>query len=249
MKVNIFSQKEKPTKSLELNNDVFGLKPSESLITQVVTTYLANYRNPIAHSKNRGEVRGGGRKPWRQKGTGNARAGSTRSPLWRGGGVTFGPRNTRNYSKRLNKKMAILALKMVLSEKISNKKLIITDSLNLDKISTKQLEKSLYALPIEEGSILVVLDKTNVNLELSANNLPYLKTVQVPGLNLIDIINHDYIVTTTEGIKKIEAIFKENEIKPVSKETKPAKETKEKSKMTKSDEKIAKIKTAKKEIK
>ena len=249
MKLNIISLKEGNAKSLELDNDIFGLKPSQDLITQVVTTYSANLRRPVAHTKNRGEVSGGGRKPWRQKGTGNARAGSTRSPLWRGGGVTFGPRNTSNYSKRLNRKMAATALKMVLSAKIAEKKLIVTDSLSVKEISTKKFEKLLFNLPIEEGSILLVLAKTDVNLELSCKNLPYLKTVQVSGLHLIDIINYDYLVTNTDGIKAIENMFKNKEAIKDNIEPKVMKITPRKIEKVVLVKKDVKLKAAKKEIK
>lgn len=206
MKVKIVN-KSGPADSLEVSSDVFSLKENPELISQALQKELANRRRSIAHTLDRGEVAGGGRKPWRQKGTGNARAGSNRSPLWRGGGITFGPRNTRNFSKKLPKKMAAQAIKMALSDKIRDKKLILVSSLHLQKISTRAVQDFLEKLPIQEGKILVVLGKTNINLELSTANLKYIKTVLVDGMNLLDIINHDYLITDKEALKAIEKRF------------------------------------------
>lgn len=210
MKIKVFDQSGKAGKDIEVSSAVFDVALSPPLISQVVQTQLANRRRAIAHTKDRGEVSGGGRKPWRQKGTGSARAGSSRSPLWRGGGITFGPRNTRNYQKRLPHKMAAKALKMALSEKAKDKKIIVVSSFSFEKASTSQMQDFLEALPIEEGKILIVLSKTNVNLELSAANLKYLKTVLVDGLNLVDILNYDYLVTDKDGVKAIEKRFLKN---------------------------------------
>lgn len=205
MKVKVVGKNEM---TMEASADVFGVPSNPKLITQAIQTQLSNQRRPTAHTLDRGDVSGGGRKPWRQKGTGNARAGSIRSPLWRGGGVTFGPRNNRNFSKKIPKKMAAQAIKMALSSKMKDKKLIVVSSLNLPKISTRAVQDFLEKLPIQEGKILVVLGETNINLELSTANLKYIKTVLASGLNLLDIINHDYLITDKESLKAIEERFK-----------------------------------------
>lgn len=205
MKIKVIGQKDA---SLEISPDVFGLKPNHKLISQVVLAHLANRRKPTAHTKTRGEVSGGGKKPWRQKGTGNARAGSSRSPLWRGGGVTFGPRKNRNYSKKIPSKISNSALKMVLSLKFKENKIIVTPILKVDKISTSQMQSFFEKLPIKEGKIILVLAKTDVKLELSVSNLGYLKTILPDGLNVIDILSSDYIVTDKAGLKAIEEKLK-----------------------------------------
>ena len=211
MKVKVFGTSQKSTGStreVELSSAVFGQKTNSKIISQTVQAQLGNRRKPIANTKTRGEVQGGGRKPWRQKGTGNARAGSNRSPIWRGGGITFGPRKTRNFSKKLPKKMASYALKIALSEKAKDKKLIVVSSFAFKEISTSKVQDFLEKLPIEEGKILVVLAETDVNLELSAANLKYIKTVLTQGLNLIDLLYYDYLLTDKDGLKAIENKFK-----------------------------------------
>lgn len=209
MKVKVYSPNSKASNSLEVSPGVFDVKESQKLLTQAVQTQLANLRRPVAHTKDRGEVSGGGRKPFRQKGTGRARAGSIRSPLWRGGGVVFGPKNLRNYSKRFPQKMARKALLMVLSEKLRQGKLIVVGKFRpaFGGIATSQMQDFLEKLPIEEGKILLVLAKTDANLELSTANLPYAKTILVSGVNLLDLLNYDYLVTDKEGIKSIEKQF------------------------------------------
>jgi len=201
---------------IEISPVISNAKPNDTLLAQVIRANLANLRESNAHSKNRGEVSGGGRKPFKQKGTGRARAGSSRSPLWTGGGVTFGPRNNRNYSQRLPQKMSASATRVVLSEKLKNNKFLVVKNFDFDKISTKQMQSFLEKLPIEEGMILVVLAKTNVNLELSASNLGYIKTVQIAGVKLLDLLKYDYLLTDIEGVKAIEARYDNTEAKKVA---------------------------------
>jgi len=212
-KVKIYNLEGKSTSERKLNDEIFNVGISPKIITQVINVQLANRRRPIAHSKTRSEVSGGGKKPYRQKGTGNARAGSSRSPIWIGGGVTFGPRSNRNYHQRLPKKMRNKALRMIFSQKIKENKIIILKEIELKKYSTKDIESILQKLPIEEGKILVILPKMNVNLELSLANLPYLKTIQADSLNIIDLIKYDYLLTDIEGIGKIEKILLEGKKK------------------------------------
>lgn len=189
---------------MDLQDKIFKVPEKPQLITQVIQAQLANRRKAIAHTKDRGDVSGGGRKPFRQKGTGNARAGSTRSPLWRGGGVVFGPRNNRNFSKRVPRRMANLALKMALSEKVKNNQLVIVSKLDLAEPKTRLIQAFLEKLPIEEGSILIIVAKTNVNLELASANLKFIKVVPTSGLNLIDVLKSDYLVIDEEGLETIE---------------------------------------------
>lgn len=203
MKLKIYPANKSP-QMIELEDKIFKTTENPKLLAQVIQGHLANRRRAIAHTKDRSEVSGGGRKPFRQKGTGNARAGSNRSPLWVGGGVVFGPRRNRNFSKRIPQKMAKTAFKVALSDKVKNNRLIVTSILELKEPKTREVQSFLEKLPIEEGSILVAIAKTNVNLELASANLPYVKTVTVPGLNLIDLLNYDYLITDKEGLKAIE---------------------------------------------
>lgn len=215
MKAKIFDTKKNTT--LDLNDKVFKVQRNERLIAQAVLRILSNRREIIANTKDRSEVSGGGRKPFRQKGTGRARAGSNRSPLWIGGGITFGPNKNRNFTKRLNKRMKNLALRSALSELVKNNKLIIVPKLDFPKIATKEVQNFLEKLPIEEGKILVVLTETNANLELSAANLKFIKIVQVSGINLLDLLNYDYLITDKDGIKAIEKQFENIKMEEKSK--------------------------------
>lgn len=201
MKVKVFKKNQE---MLDISSEIFGAIPNQKLLVQAIQSQWANRRRPIAHTKNRGEVSGGGRKPFRQKGTGRARAGSVRSPIWIGGGIVFGPRRTRNFQKRLPQKMQKKALFMALSWKLKEKKLIIVPEIKFPKISTNLVQSFLETLPIKEGKILVILGKTEANFELSAANLPFLKVIQAQNINLLDLLKFDYILTDKEGIKSIE---------------------------------------------
>lgn len=206
MKVKVYPA-QKTESSLDIPQEIFGVKLNPNLLGQAARRQLANRRVAIAHTKNRGEVSGGGRKPFRQKGTGRARAGSSRSPIWIGGGVVFGPRNIRNFKQKLPRKMLTQAIFMALSEKLKNNKLIVVKELKLPKIATSEVQSFLEKLPIEEGSILVILGKTNVNFELSAANLGYIKVIQAQNINLLDLLKFDYLLTDIEGIKGLQKIF------------------------------------------
>lgn len=204
-KIAIFNLEGKQVATQDLPG--FDVSDNAVLLAQAANTLRANRRQTLAHSKNRGEVSGGGRKPFKQKGTGNARSGSTRSPLWIGGGVTFGPTKSRNFKKRIPAKMNNLALKMVLAEKIKAKKLIILDKFELPKISTKQVYEIFSKLPIEEGKILVILPELNANTELSLANIPYAKLIKTDNLNLLDLSKFDYLLTSTGGLEKIKKVL------------------------------------------
>lgn len=207
MKTKVYNFDGKTIDDVDLSADIFAVKLNPTLVSQGIRVQLANRRAPIAHTKTRGEVSGGGRKPFRQKGTGNARAGSTRSPLWSGGGITFGPRHNRNFQLRFNQKMRQKAIKMLLSAKAKENKIIVLKDADWAEISTAKAEAFLAKLPIEEGKILVILPKILPNWELSVANLPYLKTIYVQNLNLADLADFDYILTTAEGLKKMAEIF------------------------------------------
>lgn len=207
-KTAVYNLKGEKVSEKELIQTIFDVKSNEAVLTQSINQKLANRRNSIAHTKTRGEVSGGGRKPYKQKGTGNARAGSTRSPIWIGGGITFGPRNVRNFSKRIPNKINSSAIKMILTDKAKSKKLIILDNFNMPKISTKQVYEIFSKLPIEDGKILVVLDKMEVNTELSLANITYTKVTKVENLNILDLSKYDYLVTTLAGLDKIKEILK-----------------------------------------
>lgn len=191
MPKKVIIKKEEKTNPVVFDKAVFGVKANKDLIHQALVTYLANNRKVIASTKVKGEVRGGGRKPFKQKGTGNARAGSTRSPLWTGGGITFGPRSDRNFKMRLPMKMKRLAMKMILSDRAQEKRIII-DDLKLKAISTKVAREFLTKSPIESGKILLFLAEKAPIIELSFRNLPYVKVIQLANINIYDLLNHEY---------------------------------------------------------
>ena len=168
---------------------------------------MANRRKQIAHTKTRAEVRGGGRKPWRQKGTGRARAGSIRSPIWRGGGVTFGPRKEKVFKKKIPKKMKRKALFMILSAKVKNNLLILVDKLKLEKAKTKLMSQILTKLPSKKDPVLIALPAIDKNLILAARNIPHIATIQVKDLNCLDLLSFKYLILPKDAIKVIKETF------------------------------------------
>lgn len=196
------------TKKL-LNKNIFEVSLNPNLVHQIATSQMSNKRQVIAHTKTRAEVSGGGRKPWRQKGTGRARHGSIRSPLWVGGGVTFGPTKDRNFKKDVPKKMKRKALFMVLSEKFKNSNLIIVDSFEMKEIKTKAFKKMIDNLKLD-GSVLIALEDLNENIIKSARNIKHLKTIQVKDLNCLDVLNYKYLIITKKGLEIISETFLDN---------------------------------------
>lgn len=190
--------------SIELNDAIFGIEANEHVMHLAVVQYLANQRQGTQSAKTRAEVRGGGRKPWRQKGTGRARQGSTRSPQWTGGGVVFAPK-PRSYSFRLNKKVKRLALQSALSSKVAENKIIVLDELTLPEIKTKEMAKVLGN--IKCGKALIVMDGSNTNVMLSARNIPDVKTASVNTINVYDILKYNTLVVTKEAVAKIEEVY------------------------------------------
>ncbi|WP_317366614.1 50S ribosomal protein L4 [uncultured Tyzzerella sp.] len=191
--------------SVELNENIFGVEVNEHVMHQAVVQYLANQRQGTKSAKTRAEVRGGGRKPWRQKGTGRARQGSIRSPQWTGGGVVFAPK-PRDFSFKLNKKVKRLALKSALTTKVNNEKFVVVDELKLNEIKTKEMKKVLDNLNVNKG--LVVLEENNKNVLLSARNIPNVKTAGVNTINVYDILKYESFVVTKEALAKIEEVYK-----------------------------------------
>ena len=191
----------------ELNPALFDVKINPLVVHQVAVAQQANKRRPWAHAKPRAEVRGGGRKPWKQKGTGRARAGSTRSPIWRGGGVTFGPSSRRNYTKHVNKKTKQSALRMVLTDKAATENLIFVDSLDLPEVKTKQVIDVIGKLPLKGYKTLFITEKNPRNLILSSRNLQDVDTLAANSLNIIDLMNYQNIVIPIGALETIESLY------------------------------------------
>lgn len=209
--VAIYNQKGEPTgEKVELNPKIFGVaKIKPEVVHFVVTALQANQRAPIAATKTRGEVRGGGRKPWKQKGTGRARAGSIRSPLWRGGGVTFGPRIERNFRKKVNRKVRRLGFFSVLTDKAKENRLIVVENLELTAGKTQELKSVLKKLPsLENGrKLLLLLPRADAKLERAARNLPNVKVSLANNLNLLDLLWADLLIVFREALSIIEKSY------------------------------------------
>jgi large subunit ribosomal protein L4 len=190
----------------ELRDDIFGIVPNEAVMHQALVRQLANARLASARTKTRGEVRGGGRKPWRQKGTGRARHGSIREPQWRGGGVVFGPLAGRNYRKAMPRKMRRLALRSALSAKARDGELILLDKFEVSSPQTKQVLSTLTGLT-GGSSALILLPEGNTNVAKSVGNLPHAKALRAQYLNLVDIFGHDYLIVPVAAVKVIEGFL------------------------------------------
>lgn len=203
-KVSVYNIEGKVVGDMELNDAVFGVEVNTHLVHQAVVLQLANKRQGTQSAKTRSEVNGGGRKPWRQKGTGHARQGSTRSPQWTGGGIVFAPK-PRDYSFKMNKKEKNLALKSVLTTKVAENKFIVVDGLNFDEIKTKNMVNVLKNLEVKKA--LVVTDDDNKNVTLSSRNIPGVKTAFTNTINVYDILKYDKMVVAKDVISKIEEVY------------------------------------------
>ena len=190
---------------LTLNDEVFGIEPNKAVVHEVVVSYLAGLRQGTHSTKSRGEVRGGGRKPWRQKGTGRARAGTSRSPLWRGGAIIFGPK-PRSYETRVNKKKVSLALRSALSDKVNENAMVVVDALGFEAPKTKEMVKVLEALGAEKKTLLVLPELDEVVVK-SARNIAGVTPVTVSELNTYEILNNNTVVFTKEAALKIEEVL------------------------------------------
>jgi len=206
MKIDLYTQAGQKKGTADASDAIFGTKINEELIRLAVIRQLANARQAGAHVKHRGEVRGGGRKPWRQKGTGRARFGSSRNPIWRSGGVAFGPRNTRNYTLNMPKKARRAALFSCLSQKAADKQVFALETYVAKEPKTKEFAQLVEKLP-EGRSLLVVLGEKNEVLEKSARNLPNVKTILVNYLNPHDLLRFENIMFLEASLKKAEELF------------------------------------------
>lgn len=202
--VSVYNMEGKEVGKMDLNDAVFGVEINEHLVHMAVVQTLANKRQGTQKAKTRSEVSGGGRKPWRQKGTGHARQGSTRAPQWKGGGVVFAP-TPRDYSFKLNKKEKRAALKSVLTSRVQDNKLIVLDELKLDAIKTKDFKKVMDNLKVEKA--MVVIGGQDENVILSARNLPTVNTAVAENINVYDILKGDTLVLTKDAVAKIEEVF------------------------------------------
>ena len=207
-RINTYNTEGKKIGTAMLPPEIFDIEINADLIHQAVIAQLANSRQVIAHAKGRSEVRGGGRKPWRQKGTGRARHGSIRSPIWRGGGVTFGPTKERVFKKKINKKMKRKALFMVLTSKIKDDELILLDKLEIKEPKTKPMSETLEALlKKKQKSVLVVIPKKDEKIIRANRNIPYTKTLRADSLNVLDLLSFKYLLMPKEAIKVIEKTY------------------------------------------
>ncbi len=204
-KIDVFDITGKKVSDVELDDNVFGIEPNENIVHEVLVNYLANQRQGTQSTKTRSEVRGGGRKPWRQKGTGRARQGSIRAPQWIKGGIALGPK-PRSYSYRVNKKERQLAIKSVLSSKVLEKQLTVVDKLELSEIKTKSMVKAFADLKLE-GKTLVVLPEKNLNVEASTRNIQNAKTIVANNINVYDLLKYTNLVLTLDTVKKLEEVY------------------------------------------
>ena len=202
--VSVYNMEGNEVGTMELNDAVFGVEVNEHLVHLAVVNRLANMRQGTQKAKTRSEVSGGGRKPWRQKGTGHARQGSTRAPQWTGGGVVFAP-TPRDYSFKMNKKEKRLALKSALTSRVQENKFIVLDELKLDAIKTKDMKKVLDNLKVNKA--LVVLGEGSENVVLSARNIPNVETAPVSSINVYDILKYNTVITTKAAVASIEEVY------------------------------------------
>ena len=213
MKYPVLDQKGKQIEEISLSKDVFGLKLNKDLMHQVIVSQQANKRQGNAHTKQRGEVSGGGRKPWKQKGLGRARHGSTRSPIWKGGGTTFGPINEKIFEKKIPKKMKRKAMFMGLSSKVESKDLILVDNIKISKAKTKLALEIFNNLVPEKKKSLIVLPDLNKSIILATRNIPHLKTIQAKDLSCLAVLSCKNLIILKESIDVIEKVFKVNKEK------------------------------------
>ena len=204
-KVSVYDMNGKVVADTELSDAIFGIEPNTAVMHAMVVNYLSNQRQGTQSTLTRTEVRGGGRKPWRQKGTGHARQGSIRAPQWTHGGVALGPK-PRSYYYTLNKKVRRLAMKSALSSKVLDNNLIVVNNISCDEIKTKTVVNMLKALGAE-GKALIVMPEVNKNVIKSANNIPGVKTTLVNTLNVYDILNYDKFIVVTDAVAKIEEVY------------------------------------------
>ena len=204
-KIDVYNIEGKKVSDIELADSVFGIEPNEKIVHSVLVNYMANQRQGTSNTKTRAEVSGGGRKPWKQKGTGRGRQGSIRSPQWFKGGIALGPK-PRDYSYRVNKKERRLAVRSVLSSKVLENNLVVVDSMNFDAIKTKNMVSALNNLKVE-GKTLIVLPEKNENVQKSARNIEGVKTSLVNTINVYDLLKYNKLVLTVDAVKSLEEVY------------------------------------------
>ena len=204
-KVDVYDIKGKKVSDIELADNVFGIEPNENIVHSVLVNYLANQRQGTQSTKTRAEVSGGGKKPWRQKGTGRARQGSIRAPQWIKGGIALGPK-PRSYKYTVNKKEKRLAIKSVLSSKVLEKELTVVDKLELKEIKTKTMVKALASLKVT-GKTLIVLPENNKNVLMSSRNIEGVKTITANNINVFDLLKYNNLILPVDTVKKLEEVY------------------------------------------
>ena len=204
-KVDVIDMKGKKVSDIELADSVFGIEPNEAIVHSVLVNYLANQRQGTQSTKTRAEVRGGGRKPWRQKGTGRARQGSIRAPQWIKGGIALGPK-PRSYRYTVNKKERRLAIRSILSSKVLEKELTVVDKLELKEIKTKTMVKALESLKVT-GKTLIVLPENNKNVLMSSRNIEGVKTITANNINVFDLLKYNNLILPVDTVKKLEEVY------------------------------------------
>ena len=204
-KMDVYDIQGKKVSTVDLKDEIFGIEPNEAVVHSVLVNFLANQRQGTQNTKTRAEVRGGGRKPWRQKGTGRARQGSIRAPQWIKGGIALGPK-PRSYKYTVNKKEKRLAIKSCLSSKVLEKELTVVDSLNLKEIKTKEMAKAISNLKLE-GKTLILLPEKNETVQKSARNIEGVKTTLVNTINVYDLLKYKNLVITLDTVKKLEEVY------------------------------------------
>ena len=204
-KIDVYNMQGKKVSDVELSEAVFGIEPNENIVHSVLVNYLANQRQGTQSTKTRAEVRGGGRKPWRQKGTGRARQGSIRAPQWIKGGIALGPK-PRSYSYRINKKEKQLAIRSLLSAKVLDNELTVVDKLEVEDAKTKVMAKALTDLKVE-GKALIILAEKNDNVLRSSRNIEGVKTIELNTINVFDLLNCNKLVLPLDTVKKLEEVY------------------------------------------
>ena len=204
-KIDVYDIQGKKVSTVDLKDEIFGIEPNEAVVHSVLVNFLANQRQGTQSTKTRAEVRGGGRKPWRQKGTGRARQGSIRAPQWIKGGIALGPK-PRSYKYTVNKKEKRLAIKSCLSSKVLEKELVVVDSLPLKEIKTKEMVKAISNLKLE-GKTLILLPEKNETVQKSARNIEGVKTTLVNTINVYDLLKYKNLVITLDTVKKLEEVY------------------------------------------
>ncbi len=206
--VTLYNANGESVGKIDLEPTLFDVEVKPELVHEAVLAQTANTRDAISHTKDRSEVRGGGRKPWKQKGTGRARHGSRRSPIWTGGGVTFGPRSIRNFTKKMNKKARRKALAMVLTDKVTSERLTAIDALTAENGKTKALATTLGKLPVAGKKTLIVLQPENKEVSRAANNIPRVETLPVNALNIVDLLRFEHVLVSKAALESLTEVYK-----------------------------------------